>query len=1380
MTPPNYFNRVAHSARRIWEQLDADPVLKGPWRQLFNQVQSPRHVLSELLQNADDAGATTASVHVANNELIFEHDGADFTEEQFQSLCRFGFSNKRNLHTIGFRGVGFKSTFSLGNVVWIQTPTLDVYFDRARFTLPIWSNSPIGAARTRISVRFADSQRERQLRMNFEEWTTSPVSLLFFRNLQQLTVEKHTVRKEIIGRGPIAGSQRIRLTGASTEELLLIRSAEVAFPDDVVNEIRQERNADDLHLPPCSVELVLGLEGEQRLFVVLPAGTDVYLPFSVNAPFLQDPARQKIKEPEISACNRWLLNRAGQLAGEAMVAWLGKDRLSPKHRSDAYELLRGPLVDAADLTTSATKLVLDSMLIALNGNPLILTTEDQLVAAGEGVGLPAELHEVWDTSDLKTVFAKTAKHLLSVSVKQRYRQVLKAHLWIETVSPETALQVLGSETLVPTPTTWARLQLLWDWVEANIAADWLGERRRMLRIVPVKGQPSLHPGKEIIRVSARGQQLSEKDWKFISDFALAIDQDWIAHLNKLKTRESDQDKYPALALLRVLGLNEPSQVDRIATQASRRLLARGTIPVTDCVRIAHIFASLDATVPDDFRFATQDLYIRAPGTTSLVGDPSGSVELLLPKQWAEQHLLHSSYSANFQSCTRDRWNVWLLSAKSKLHNFVPILLQERRIRGRPALEAFVASREGEKPSEYRYKSDDFIVQDWHFPEPVVQFWEQQAATHPEIWSMVLRGMLNEPALRWKRALNITIQQESSTTSSRITLSCGRLLPAWLIQLRTVACVKDTYGNLRTPVELLLRNPDTESLMGIEPFVEAELDDSADKKFLLKLLGVRDGATGWPKVVDRLRALAKSKEPMSLLAAMLRLYEALDRITMRCSAEDLSRLRVVFGSEPLILSSSLEWFASGELCLHAEPADNSPTVHSSVHSLALWLRLGVPERPALEKSLEWLKTLAVGTRLEGPSYKRANLALTRGGPRVWNEVGCWLSLEQTWEAVPTFKYRVSMRNLTRWEKLTGPTKQVVADLRMLHGEVAEESPFTLIVPLADVISLQVTNVKPIFGRIRRIDWVHPLADGLSRVKLRDAVAMAKVREVARRLLTTTWQTVSQLEVSPYIDGAPVGEPLMPKVLWSESVFYVADLPTVRLMRDLKEELARPFGEAQVMEAVADCIDRDVNFVREYLAANFELDLQCDLIHRPETPHNDEVGTKVPTFDDPCGTGGVEQGTDAGEAFAGSEVPPKEKETEKPAPMAEKCPKQKQPSFMDRFARSRGFHWREDQKCYSHPSGAWIAKGEAPFSWHWHNDGTELSKRLFVAEQSLADGVEVPSELWRLMEINPGSISLVLCSDDGKPHEWSANALKELHAAGRIRLHQSQFILKETST
>jgi hypothetical protein len=36
--------------------------------------------------------------------------------------------------------------------------------------------------------------------------------------------------------------------------------------------------------------------------------------------------------------------------------------------------------------------------------------------------------------------------------------------------------------------------------------------------------------------------------------------------------------------------------------------------------------------------------------------------------------------------------------------------------------------------------------------------------------------------------------------------------------------------------MLLRTPETETLLGLEPFVSAELDDSAEKKELLRWLG----------------------------------------------------------------------------------------------------------------------------------------------------------------------------------------------------------------------------------------------------------------------------------------------------------------------------------------------------------------------------------------------------------------------------------------------------------------------------------------------------------------------------------------------------------------
>lgn len=168
--PPGYFHPIRERASKRWDQLEADPELAGPWHQLFKQVQSPRHILSELLQNADDAGASDARVSIENDRFVFEHNGEDFIEAHFGSICRFGYSNKRALHTIGFRGIGFKSTFSLGDRVELFTPTLAVAFERDRFTEPHWiAGGRLTSGTTRIEVVIANpfcTERSRRTSMN--------------------------------------------------------------------------------------------------------------------------------------------------------------------------------------------------------------------------------------------------------------------------------------------------------------------------------------------------------------------------------------------------------------------------------------------------------------------------------------------------------------------------------------------------------------------------------------------------------------------------------------------------------------------------------------------------------------------------------------------------------------------------------------------------------------------------------------------------------------------------------------------------------------------------------------------------------------------------------------------------------------------------------------------------------------------------------------------------------------------------------------------------------------------------------------------------------------------------------------------------------------
>lgn len=196
------------------------------------------------------------------------------------------------------------------------------------------------------------------------------------------------------GAGPVDRTEWLALQENPDRPFLLARSAREDFPEDALREIREERilGADeDMTLPPCRVEIVIGEEG--RLYVVLPTGVKTDLPFACNAPFIQDPARMKIKDPETSPTNRWLLQRAGRLAAEVMLDWLGNTKLGPAERALAYDMMPDVDHDDSSLEGVCGTIIEQSFGDAIQDRDLLLSGDGDLV--GRAVVLPKELFGVW-------------------------------------------------------------------------------------------------------------------------------------------------------------------------------------------------------------------------------------------------------------------------------------------------------------------------------------------------------------------------------------------------------------------------------------------------------------------------------------------------------------------------------------------------------------------------------------------------------------------------------------------------------------------------------------------------------------------------------------------------------------------------------------------------------------------------------------------------------------------------------------------------------------------------------------------------------------------------------------------------------------------------
>jgi hypothetical protein len=76
----------------------------------------PVHFIYELIQNADDAGATKISFQLIEKALVIEHNGEPFTESNVKAISYFEKSDKTDsgeeITKIGHFGLGFKSVFA--------------------------------------------------------------------------------------------------------------------------------------------------------------------------------------------------------------------------------------------------------------------------------------------------------------------------------------------------------------------------------------------------------------------------------------------------------------------------------------------------------------------------------------------------------------------------------------------------------------------------------------------------------------------------------------------------------------------------------------------------------------------------------------------------------------------------------------------------------------------------------------------------------------------------------------------------------------------------------------------------------------------------------------------------------------------------------------------------------------------------------------------------------------------------------------------------------------------------------------------------------------------------------------------------------------------
>ncbi len=287
--------------------------------ELFSRLYTDRtHFVYELLQNAEDAGATRIKFLLDKDKLTILHDGKEFDHNDVEGICGVGDTTKEgDVTKIGRYGIGFKSVFTYTSEPEIRSGA--ERFAIKSFVLP-----------EEIPSKEIPDSRTTEFVLNFDQPTTeanayneiadrleglSARTLLFLESLEQIAwkhesnIGAFVVKKSEQDKGLTRINLSGKVDGQTTEkESWLVYSKELESEERVKPVQIAWRLNDD--------ETSVAFVEHSRLFVFFPTDVETHLGFVLQGPFVTTPARDNI--PINEDWNRRVICQAAGLLVESL------------------------------------------------------------------------------------------------------------------------------------------------------------------------------------------------------------------------------------------------------------------------------------------------------------------------------------------------------------------------------------------------------------------------------------------------------------------------------------------------------------------------------------------------------------------------------------------------------------------------------------------------------------------------------------------------------------------------------------------------------------------------------------------------------------------------------------------------------------------------------------------------------------------------------------------------------------------------------------------------------------------------------------------------------------------------------------------------------
>lgn len=307
------------------------PSLRGVQRSVVDKYSDQAHFIYELLQNADDAGATSASFLLEEDGLYFQHNGTiHFTisdpsrEEEDTNEGRLGHINaitsiansNKNEASIGKFGVGFKAVFQYTKTPHIYDPR--IRFKIERFIVPELLKEDLASRRRDDTVFFFPfDHKVKSAEEAYDDISMKLEALefpvLFLSSLE--SVEFHA--------GGSTGKYQKRVTKLLKREQIEARWLELSLEVNGRESTQQLLlfTRQDARNRPYSIGYGLDTAGrlkpvERSAFCFFPTKETTGLNLIIHAPFLLTDSREGIKAGD--AHNAEMIQQLAALAADSL------------------------------------------------------------------------------------------------------------------------------------------------------------------------------------------------------------------------------------------------------------------------------------------------------------------------------------------------------------------------------------------------------------------------------------------------------------------------------------------------------------------------------------------------------------------------------------------------------------------------------------------------------------------------------------------------------------------------------------------------------------------------------------------------------------------------------------------------------------------------------------------------------------------------------------------------------------------------------------------------------------------------------------------------------------------------------------------------------